>query len=325
MDVYNNRLAAIYRRLCATQLVQTKTASKDNIFDFATELNVVHPVQPWEEGVFDFGRWLAADIYTFLTIIEKKNMPHLILLSSGDSIAEHFGLTEVVTIRWNPEYKRFLVASVTPLSKALDSVNNERPLYSSGNITTGHDSQYPRNNDFRPQNHQRNDRSNNRNDRISSNNRWSPNINDSNNRNDKTNNYNNQRNYRNDFNDKTNNSTKGNKPSGNQRDKSKYDRNLERNKERKGQKDRNDTRVMTNAKSTPEHFPPLSTEQCIDILNDVQGAKPKPQGSYAAVASNHPIMTDLIPRSEIRDDEDIIRKFREGGISWSEEPNTADK
>lgn len=108
MDVFSQRLAAVYQRLVDSDLVKTKSPTAANVEKFKKTLNMAVSVSDYENTVGEVGRFFhKTNRFSFLKFLSASGLQHFVLTTDGFPIVKQLGLTGVVNVKWNRVKKEF--------------------------------------------------------------------------------------------------------------------------------------------------------------------------------------------------------------------------
>lgn len=113
---YDNDLKTAADNLFNSELVRTKTVTAENIQAFQMFLNSTIPVDDYGKNLAQFIQFLFhRDKNSFYGFIEKTDMRHYLLLTSGTAIAGYLGVKHLVKIeRTGDRYTVELVTADVP-------------------------------------------------------------------------------------------------------------------------------------------------------------------------------------------------------------------
>jgi hypothetical protein len=239
MEAINNRLVVIFDRLRETELATSKLVNSANLAQFAKVLNMAAPITEYENAIGDLVRFLhKKNRSAYFKYIHTNDLLHFALLGDGMLIVNAFDLRGLVSIHWNHQNKEFIVDADSGVHVKVDSI---KPIDSSEPLDLEEPAEYVeymRDRSAGLPKYNMPNRSRGRGDRGRG-------------RGDRSERY------------ETNRSTRG----GRYEKYNKYDRNVK--SERPSKYDKKSV-IRAQAKSDKQEttIAPLSSEQCVDILNN---------------------------------------------------------
>lgn len=129
MEVMSQKLAAIYTKLEASNLVQTKKATPENVEQFKNILNEAVPITLYDTSVGEVTRFYhKANKFSFNRFLESSGLPHFVLLTNEFPIVKAFGLIGIIMIEWNKKTGKFDVMSgARPKGDVVHTTNETTP------------------------------------------------------------------------------------------------------------------------------------------------------------------------------------------------------
>jgi len=124
---YDSDLKSIAENLFNSELVKTKVVSAENIKAFQTLLNSSIPTDAYGKNIKQFINFMYHhDKTAYYGFIEKSDLRHYLLLTTGLAIAGYLGVKNIVKIELTGD--RYLVEPMSTLMSTLMSTPMSTPL-----------------------------------------------------------------------------------------------------------------------------------------------------------------------------------------------------